>query len=211
MPTALLEHLRHRALRHGEEPGEVDRDDVGVVLGGVIGERLGDEDASVVDQRVDPAELTQALADDRFGGGGIADVTLNGKHADVFRRLDGARVRDYRVAEFPVCGDERLSDSLRGPGDDGNLLDLVTHEDSSLLAEEGEQRLVDLVGMGPGDVVRAAVDPYQPDVLDQVGEAVRGGVDGQDAVLGAVHDQDRYVGRSRRKSVSQVSTQTWVA
>src|SRR2546428_4004445 len=70
---------------------------------------------------------------------------------------------------------------------------LVMTADSSLLAEEGEQRLVDLVGMGPGDVVRAAVDPYQPDVLDQVGEAVRGGVDGQDTVLGTVHDQHRYV------------------
>src|SRR3989442_919045 len=128
MPTALFEHLRNRALRHGKEPGEVDRDDVGVVLGGVIGERLGDEDASVVDQRVDPAELLQALANDLFGGGGIADVTLNGKDADVFRRLDGARVRYYRVAEFPVGGDERLSDPLRGPGDDGNLLDLVTHD-----------------------------------------------------------------------------------
>src|SRR6266550_6686365 len=129
MPTALFEHRRDRALRHGKESGEVDRDDVGVVLGGVIGQRLGDEDAGVVDQRVNPAELTQALADDLFGGGGIADVTLNGKHAGVFRRLDGARVRYYRVAEFPVCGDERLSDSLRGPGDDGNLLDdLVTHD-----------------------------------------------------------------------------------
>ena len=62
------------------------------------------------------------------GGGGITDVTLNGQHADVFRGLDGASVRYYRVAEFPVCGDERLSDSLRGPGDDGNLLDRVRHD-----------------------------------------------------------------------------------
>src|SRR5438105_5797290 len=123
MPTALFEHRRDRTLRHGKEPGEVDRDDVGVVLGGVIGERLGDEHASVVDQRVDPAELTQALADDLFGGGGIADVALNGKHADVFRGLDGARVRYDRVAEFQVCGVERLSDSLRGPGYDGYHLE----------------------------------------------------------------------------------------
>src|SRR5438309_11463481 len=102
MPTALFEHRRDRALRHGIEPGEVDRDDVGVVLGGVIGERLGDEDASVVDQRVDPAELTQALADDLSGGGGIADVTLNGKHLDVFRRLDGGRLPYDWTAGFRV-------------------------------------------------------------------------------------------------------------
>jgi len=38
-----------------KNPVRLNRDDVGVVLGGVIGERLGDEDASVVDQRVDPA------------------------------------------------------------------------------------------------------------------------------------------------------------
>jgi hypothetical protein len=39
-------------------------------------------------------------------------------------------------------------------------------------AHELEQRLVDLVGMGPRDVVRAAFDGHELQVLDQTGQAL---------------------------------------
>ena len=43
--AASLEHLGDGALRQPEEAGEVDADHRRVVLGGVVGERLGDEHA----------------------------------------------------------------------------------------------------------------------------------------------------------------------
>jgi hypothetical protein len=39
-----------------EEPGQVGRNERRVVAGGVVGERLGDEDPGVVDQQVERAE-----------------------------------------------------------------------------------------------------------------------------------------------------------
>jgi hypothetical protein len=41
-------------------------------------------------------------------------------------------------------------------------------------AHELEQRLVDLVGMGPRDGVRAAFDGHELQVLDQTGQALAG-------------------------------------
>ena len=62
VPAALRQHRRDGALGELEEPAQVDPEDQVVVVGGVLGERLGDEDAGVVDQRVDPAELVAAPA-----------------------------------------------------------------------------------------------------------------------------------------------------
>ena len=61
-PPYRVSHLGDGALGQPEEPGEVDPDDQGVVVGGVVGERLGDEHAGVVDQGVDAAEALQRSA-----------------------------------------------------------------------------------------------------------------------------------------------------
>ena len=55
VPTfALGEHSGDRALRDVEKAGQIHCSDELVVRHGVLGERLGDEDAGVVDQRVHP-------------------------------------------------------------------------------------------------------------------------------------------------------------
>src|SRR6516165_3543585 len=51
--AAVLQHLGYGAPSQPEEPREVDRDHEGVVVGGVVGERLGNEYAGVVDKGVD--------------------------------------------------------------------------------------------------------------------------------------------------------------
>jgi hypothetical protein len=56
MAPALLLHLGDGELRGVEEPGGVDAQDGSVIGLGVLGEGLGDEDARVVDERVDAPE-----------------------------------------------------------------------------------------------------------------------------------------------------------
>src|SRR5689334_17050841 len=58
------------------------------------------------------------------------------------------------------------------------------------VADEVEQCLVDLVGVGPDDRVWAASDDGGAGVLQQRGKPAAGGLVGQDAVLVAVNDQD---------------------
>jgi hypothetical protein len=55
--AALLQHLADGALGQPGESGEVDAGDQRVVLGGVVGEWLGDADACVFDQGVDARSM----------------------------------------------------------------------------------------------------------------------------------------------------------
>jgi hypothetical protein len=59
------------------------------------------------------------------------------------------------------------------------------------VADEAEQRLVHLVGVGPDDRVRAARDDSAAGVPQQRGEPAAGSLVGQDAILVSVDDQDR--------------------
>jgi hypothetical protein len=77
-PAALLLHFRNRQLGNAEESGEVDAERAGEIGLAILGERFGDEDAGVVDQRVDTAEPGQAVGDHPLGGPGIGDVAGHG-------------------------------------------------------------------------------------------------------------------------------------
>src|SRR5580693_1188376 len=70
-------------------------------------------------------------------------------------------------------------------------------------AQEAEQGGVDLVGVGPGDGVRAALDHDEVRVLDQARQAAGGLVQGQDLVGIAVDDQHGHV--DLRQVVTEVS------
>jgi hypothetical protein len=56
MAGTLTDHLSDDALGDVKEPGQVYRRYRPVVVDGVVGERLADENAGVVDQAVNPAE-----------------------------------------------------------------------------------------------------------------------------------------------------------
>jgi hypothetical protein len=61
MTAALLLHLGERELRDVEEAGDVDAQHGGEVVRGVLDERLGDEDAGVVDERIDAPEAANDM------------------------------------------------------------------------------------------------------------------------------------------------------
>jgi hypothetical protein len=120
--AALLEHRGDRAPGGLEEAAQVHAVDQGEVVVGVLGERLRDEQAGVVDQGVDPAEGVQALLDHPGPGAGLRDVTRDRQDPRVVGALDGARVRDDRVTELAVRRDEPGADALRRAGDHGDFL-----------------------------------------------------------------------------------------
>ena len=70
-----------------KKPADVDAHHRRIVLGRVLRERLCDEDAGIVDQRVDAAEARDGLRDDAFGGGRVGDVA--GERRGRRRRSDG--------------------------------------------------------------------------------------------------------------------------
>src|SRR4051794_27250505 len=61
------------------------------------------------------------------------------------------------------------------------------------VTEEGEQCGVDLLGVGPADVVRTALHRDERAVCDQRWQPGRGRLEGKDAVLCAVHDEHWHV------------------
>src|ERR1700733_12470016 len=113
-------HLGDDPLGQPEEPAQVDPGEQGVVRGGVVGERLGDEHAGVVDQRVDAAEPLQRTLDDPVGGGRLRDVALDREHARVRRRPDRPGAGYHRPAAAEVSGHQAGPDALRASGDDGD-------------------------------------------------------------------------------------------
>lgn len=74
MTAALLLHLGDGELRHVKEASDVGAQKRLVVVLGVLGKWLGDEDASVVDERVDAPEAGHAFGDRTLGGFSISDV-----------------------------------------------------------------------------------------------------------------------------------------
>jgi hypothetical protein len=74
MAAALLLHLGDGELRHVKEARDIDAQDRRVVGLGVLSERFGDEDAGVVDERVDAPEPRHAFRDCTLGRLAIGDV-----------------------------------------------------------------------------------------------------------------------------------------
>ena len=111
-PDPCLEHLRRDPLRDVEEAGEIGRD-LGVeVLGRVVGEGLGDEDAGIVDQRVDPPEPRDRLPNHRFGGRRIADIAAHRHDILIAGLLDRAGGRHDPVVAIPERLDQAGADAL---------------------------------------------------------------------------------------------------
>src|SRR5262249_47491119 len=101
-----------------------------IVVGlGVFSERLGDKDAGVVDQRIDPAELLDRAADHPFRDGRIGDVAGDGQYVRRSVGLDGPRVRNDAVATIDEPADQSCPDPLRRAGDDGDFA-CGTHDES---------------------------------------------------------------------------------
>ncbi|MNV90747.1 hypothetical protein D3C71_1851630 [compost metagenome] len=88
MATALLQHRLHGVLRRVEEARQVRGKHVSVLLFGIGGKGVGDENAGVVHQRVHPAEAVQRLFHDSLARGGVTDIPGDGQVVGIVRRLD---------------------------------------------------------------------------------------------------------------------------
>lgn len=91
---------------------------IAVVFQGVLGERLGDEDAGIVDERVDaPGNWATASAITRFRCLGVGDAaTGDGENLVAADGLiDGG---DHAIVAIVVCSIERGADALRRAGND---------------------------------------------------------------------------------------------
>src|SRR6516162_7794917 len=122
MAAALLLHFGDGELRDVKEAGEVDAEDRRVVGRGVLGERLGDEDAGVIDKRVDAPEPGHSFGYRTLGGVRIGDVAGHREDLIIVRRLDRARGRNYPIAAIAVRLDEGRANALRRASNDSNLL-----------------------------------------------------------------------------------------
>ena len=120
--AALFLHLGDGELRHMEKSGDVDAKNRRVVGLGVLGEGLGDEDAGVVDERVDAPEPRHALGNRALGRLPIGDVAGNRDDVVIVRRPHRARGGDHPVVAITIGFDERRADALRCAGDNRNFL-----------------------------------------------------------------------------------------
>jgi hypothetical protein len=82
----LLLHLRDHLLRHEEVAGHIGGHYQIVVVLGVLGERLGNENPCVVNQQVDTAEMLDCCLRYFDGGFLLADVTVD--EDEIGRRFD---------------------------------------------------------------------------------------------------------------------------
>ena len=105
------EHGGDGTAGHLEESTQVHTRDCVVVLVGVVGERLADEDAGVVDERVDPTEPAQGGVDDPGPGAVLSHVDGHGQHLGIVRFSDGPGYCDDRVAELAVSGNQGGADA----------------------------------------------------------------------------------------------------
>ncbi len=121
MPRTPLCHLGNGAPGETEEPAEVDRNDGGEIVLGVVDERFGDEDACIVDERVDAAEAIESLRDDALHRRRIDDVAGDVENVRVGRRLDRARIGDHAVVPLAKSPDQIRANPLRRAGDDRDL------------------------------------------------------------------------------------------
>ena len=89
-----------------------------VVFRRIGGKRLRDEDAGVVDKRVDAAEPGDGFGDHALSGLRISDIAGNGENFIVVRRLDRAGGRHYAVVAVTVGLHKGRADTLRCAGND---------------------------------------------------------------------------------------------
>ncbi len=139
MAAALLLHRLDRVLGDEEKAIEVGREHLSILLLGVIGKRPRDEDTSVVDQRIHPAEAGESFLDDALAGFGIADVTSDGENVGIVRRLDRTRGSNDAIIALAEGRDRRRSNTLRCAGDDSDFL-FHGHDKPQLFLRGGTTR-----------------------------------------------------------------------
>jgi hypothetical protein len=129
---ALFFHLVDRELGDVEEAVQVHRQHVGVVFGGVRGERFGDEDTGVVDQGVDAAKTCDGFTDDLLCDFRVADVARHGEDVRVGGRFDRTRRGDDFVIQVTEGFDHAGAEAL-GCASDNDDFFRIAHDEPLLI------------------------------------------------------------------------------
>ena len=113
---ALL-HLDHGALRDVKEAGEIDPENRRIIGLGIFRERLRDEDAGIVDQRIDPPKSSHPVRDRAFGSLDVRD-RLGGQARRVVGLLAVAHdcFRDLPIADRRLCERRRRQQAQTNEG-----------------------------------------------------------------------------------------------
>src|SRR6185437_6018539 len=148
-----------------------------------------------------PSRLSEPIADsERLIA--VPDARVAARRSSYSARLPRARAAGGRSARKAMRGRARpVCSWLREAEDDGERPLARRHRlgraaalaGRSSAGEEVEQGRVDHVGVGPGDVVRAALDGDEREILDQRGQPGGGGRIRQDPVGVPVDEQSRDV------------------
>ncbi|MNI32307.1 hypothetical protein D3C73_862160 [compost metagenome] len=126
--AAVFFHFGDGQLSDVEEAVQVHRQHVGVVFGGVLGERFGDEDAGVVDQGVDATETFDGFTDDFLRDFRVADVAGHGEDVRVGGRFDRTRGGDDFVVQVTECLDHACAQTLGGASDNDDFFRIAHDE-----------------------------------------------------------------------------------
>src|SRR5689334_10103939 len=119
--TFLRQHLPDGKLSEADEAVDVGRRHLPEIFVGVVEEGLGYEDASVVNQRIDGAELIDRCFRNLRCCCGVADISIDESNAIRCLDLGGlayaARCGDHVIAALHERVDECCADALGGSGD----------------------------------------------------------------------------------------------
>ena len=124
MAGAGLQHARRCPLRDVKKSREVRRGRRREVGLRIVDERLGDEDAGIVHQRVDASIALDGRADDALGSVGRGDIAVDRQHRGISRNIAGpdrAGGRDDAVADGAEALHQVSADAARRAGDDDHL------------------------------------------------------------------------------------------
>ncbi len=95
-----------------EEASEVHARNRCVVFSGVPSEWLGNEDAGVVDQRIDAAEACHSLRNHAARGSRVGDIARHRQNVGIIRRPDGPCRCDNAVVAFAESLDQFCTNAL---------------------------------------------------------------------------------------------------
>src|ERR1700726_4210958 len=116
-----LLHLCDGELRDVKEAREVDAQHSRVISLGILSERLGDEYASVVDERIDAPKPGQAFGNRTLGRLPVGNVAGHDQDLVIVGWPDRPCRRDHPVIEIAICFDKGCAHAPRGASDGGNL------------------------------------------------------------------------------------------
>ena len=126
--AALLDHLLGAGLQHEQKALDIDGIDAPVALAGDLDNRREVEDAGVVDQDVEAAEMRYGGGDRRVDRSLFGDVELDPEGVRPEGGGDGLGARFVQVGDddlrafLHVALRDGLADAARGAGDDCNFV-----------------------------------------------------------------------------------------